>query len=163
MEQSQNKKTISALVVIVLVLLLGYFLYSKYRASNEGVTPTAISEQPRKVEVENTATVNGVLPAPAGLPSDIPLEGGAMLESVTTKYPEQNAEQLSLNYHSSKSVADKYAEYKAYMQKAGYEVMEGDASSPVRALFGEKEDANLTVVVSSSDGGTLVQLAYLIK
>lgn len=162
MEQSQKTRTLTAVLLIVLVLGVGYILSSKYRASQGGES-VPLAEQPRKIEVENTAMVNGFLPAPAGLPSDIPIEGDRVLESVTTKYPEQNAEQLSLNYQSQKSVAEKYAEYKQYMELAGYDVSEGDASSPVRALFGEKEDANLTVVISNSEEGTLVQLAYLLK
>jgi len=46
---------------------------------------------------------------------------------------------------------------------SGYEITEGDASLPVRALFGTTADANLTVAISSMEDQTLVQISYLVK
>lgn len=165
MEQPQNIKTISIVVIVLLVLGAGYALSTKYRTSNQGdssVSP-ANDDRPATVVVENTPMVNGTIPAPAGFPQDIPLEKGEILESAITQYPEQNAKQLSLSYQSAKTIAQKYAEYKSYMQQAGYQITEGDASSPVRAIFGTKESANLSVAISSLKKQTLVQLSYLLK
>lgn len=162
--QAPNTKIILAVLAVIVLLALGYFLSLKY-SSEKGPTPPedANKTTSMKVVVENTPAINGVTPAPAGLPKDIPLEKGSMLESATTEYPDQNAKQLSLSYQSLKTVAEKYAEYKDYMTKAGYTITEGSTSSPVRAIFGTKADANLSVVISSAEGKTLVQLAYLLK
>ena len=49
------------------------------------------------------------------------------------------------------------------MDQAGYSVTEGDFSSATKAVFGTQAKANLSVVISSADGATLVQLSYLLK
>jgi hypothetical protein len=49
------------------------------------------------------------------------------------------------------------------MQRAGYEISETPAGSAVRGLFGRKDDAQLSVVVSLTNGSTLVQIAYVVK
>lgn len=156
--QNKNLQTISAVVIVLLVLGAGYFLFQKYK------TPADIGNQePMVVVVENTQMINGVIAAPAGFPQDIPFEKGHILESAVTRYPEQNAKQLSVSYQSPKTVAQKYAEYKNYMGQAGYTITEGDPNAPVRAIFGTKTDANLSVVISNPDDITLVQLSYLLK
>lgn len=157
-EQSQNIKIISAVIVVLLVLGAGFVLFGKYRDSNGNT-----NDKSAIVMVENTLMVNGVLPIPAGFPVGIPLEKSGITESATTRYPSENAQQLSVSYQSSKTIAEKYAEYKNYMSQAGYDVAEENANAPTRAIFGTKADANLSVVVSSSGGGTLVQLSYLVK
>src|SRR3989344_4196668 len=122
-----------------------------------------VDKKPMVSVVEKTPMSNGVLPAPKGLPQGIPLEGGKILESATTQYPGQNARQLSASYRSSKTVSQKYTEYKNYLLSAGYKITEGSLTAPVRAIFGTKADANLSVAISRSDGTTLVQLSYLLK
>ncbi|PJA33134.1 MAG: hypothetical protein CO185_00380 [Candidatus Zambryskibacteria bacterium CG_4_9_14_3_um_filter_42_15] len=163
-QQSQKSKTVTLVIVILVVLGAAYVLFNNYRLGQNGL-PLSDSENDgaATVVVENTPAINGVLPAPAGLPSDVPVEEGDVTESATSRYPDQNAEQLSVSYLSFKTVAQKYAEYKTYMAKAGYDISEGDASSPIRAIFGTKADANLSVVISISGDKTLVQLAYLLK
>ena len=131
-------------------------------SDDSNVTSDANTEATDPI-VETTKVVNGITPAPTGFPSDIPIEAGAILESNTTYYPDQNAEQLTLSYKSTKTVTQKYTEYKNYLTKAGYQITEGSSTSPVRAVFGTKPDVNLTVAVSSVDGRTLVQISYLIK
>ena len=113
METEQNTKVVSAVLVIIIILFAGYFLFSKYHKSSEG--PESLdggNEGSTSVVVENTQSINGTLPAPAGFPDDIPVEENVLLESVTTSYPGQGAKQLSLSYRSSKTAVQKYNEYK---------------------------------------------------
>ncbi|MDO8728810.1 MAG: hypothetical protein Q7K26_02840 [bacterium] len=166
MEQPQNIKTISALLIIILILGAGFLLFTRYRAPDTQVNLSKSDSNDRKpatVVVENTLMVNGIIPVPVGFPQEIPLENGSLLESATTRYPRDNATQLSLNYQSAKTVTQKYMEYKDYMNRVGYQVTEGGARSSVRALFGTKEGANLSVALSSVNGKTLVQISYLLK
>ena len=166
MEQPQQIKTISAVVVILLVLGAGFLLFLKYRTfPNPENSPKSGStnHEPGTVVVENTSMINGTLSLPAGFPQDIPLEKGNLIESATTYYPEQNVRQLSISYQSSRTTTEKYAEYKNYMTASGYEITEEDTNAPVRAIFGVKEDRNLSVAISSREGKTLVQLSYLLK
>ena len=163
MEQSHKMKTTSAVIAIILVLAVAYVLFANYRSDQGGLSLFGDKNGTSKAVVEHTPAVNGVLPEPAGLPTGLPLETENITESVTTSYPDQGATQLSVSYLSSKTVAQKYQEYKDYMTQAGYELSEGDSSAPVRALFGTNVDADLSVVISSQGAETLVQLAYLLK
>lgn len=164
--QSQNIKTISVIVIILLVLGVGYVLFGKYHVSNQEVLPltsSGIDNKSDTVTVKNTPRVNGILPLPAGFPQDIPVESGGLIGSSITEYPAENAQQLSASYRSSKTISEKYSEYRNYMKRMGYQITENAVSSPTRAIFGTKKDTNLSVAISSSEGKTLVQLSYLLK
>lgn len=163
-QKGPDKKTILAVLAVLVILTIAYLVATKYDAKKELEDAQRASEtKPLDVVVEHTQRVNGALPVPPNFPADIPVEKTDIIESATTEYPTLDAKQLSLNYMTSKTVAQKLAEYKDYMTKAGYTLTEGDPSSPVKALFGTKEDANLSVVISSQNGKTLVQVAYLLK
>ena len=164
MEQSQNIKIISAIVVVLAILGVGYILSEKYPVSNGNPNPNP-NNMSKVVTVENTLMVGGILPLPTGFPQDIPLEEDEILESATTYYPNQNAKQLSVSYRSLKTITQKYVEYKAYMSQTGYKVAEDspNSSSSVRTILGTKADTNLSVAISSMKGGTLVEISYLFK
>jgi len=162
MEKSPNIKAAEILVIIIAVLV-GYLIFRHYRSNMEkepvmNSSPSGESQ----VVVENTSVTGGVLSLPTGFPQDLPVEK-PLIESATTKYPDQNARQLSVSYQSKKQMAEKYAEYKEYLNKEGFSVTEGEANSGVRGLFGTKPEVNVSVVISSSRGETLVQISYLEK
>lgn len=149
-----NTKIIPTVAIILLVLGASYIFYEKYSPSNDGSGV---------VMVKNTPVVNGVLRVPEGFPQDIPLDGEKIIESATTQYPDQDTQQLSVSYQSSGTIAQKYAEYRAYLNQAGYSVTEGETNSLTRSIAGTKEDTVLSVAISNVDGKTLVQLSYLLK
>lgn len=158
--ESQKQRTVLLLVIIIAVLAVGYLLSGKYPVFDFDGNTNNLSAV---VTVENTPMVNGALPLPRGFPQDIPIEDSEIVESSTTYYPAQNADQLSVSYRSTKTIWQKYAEYKDYMNQAGYSLTEGDSNAPVRTISGSKENISLSVIVSSVEGGTLVQLSYLLK
>ncbi|MDP2642040.1 MAG: hypothetical protein Q8P21_01995 [bacterium] len=164
-QQPRHAKIVPAIVIVLLIVAIGYvFLKTSQSPAN---TPSLESgnatSQSGMVVVENTPAVNGAIPVPEGFPQSIPLEEGEIVESATTHYPDQNVRQLSLSYRSSKTMNQKYAEYKEYLNRTGYEIKEADANSPVKALFGTGRESNLSVVISNSGDSTLVQLSYLLK
>lgn len=173
MERSYTSRIISAIVIILLLAGAIYYLISSkgtlnpdaanQTESDDATTAPTAATQPMKVVVENSRSLAGKLSLPAEFPSSIPVETANITESATTRFPEQNAIQLSLSYKSSKSIIAKYEEYKAYMTEAGYSVTEGDARASVRSIFGTKADANFTVAISNSGSMTLVQISYLMK
>ena len=165
MENSSQTKTVSALVVIIAVFVVGYLMLKDDMPEvvvQEETVNTA-QEQSGEVVIQNTAMVGGSRSLPAGFPEEIPHEDENIIESAVSQYPGHSAKQLSLSYHSTKTVSANYTEFLNYMQKAGYKVTQGNSASPVRALFGTKSDADLSVVISGSTGQVLVQIAYLIK
>src|SRR3989344_4707394 len=160
--QSSNTKVILAAVIILVVLGVGYVWFGNRVPGGVGQESSGNGDQETMVVVENTPMVNGILDVPKGFPQDIPVETSGILESSTTHYPEQNAQQWSVSYQSSKTVAQKYTEYKTYLTQAGYNLTEGDINSPVRTIFATKGGTNLSVAISSAEGGALVQLSYLL-
>jgi hypothetical protein len=109
--------------------------------------------------------VDGVLPLPQGFPRDIPVETEEILESAVAHYPDLPAPQLYLRYSSAKSIAEKYAQYMDYMRRAGYAVTQHSTTSPAKEIVGTKpkEGTNLSVVIRSAGGKTLVDLSYLLR
>lgn len=166
MPMSSRRKWLPVMAILVFVIGASMFfmksrnleIIPEYEGNSGGG-----NENIEIAEVNETPVVNGFLSTPPGLPSDIPVEPSNIVESATTNYPGQSSSQLSVTYTSSKTVAQKYAEYKTYMTGKGYSITEGSASAPVRAIFGTKADANLSVAISTSQGKTLVQLSYLLK
>ena len=159
-ETKQKSKIILALGALLLFALLYYFINSVYIGKSEDYVATN-EDTNNEVIIQNTAMVGGALPAPSGLPSNLPIENGAIQESVTVTYPTKNAKQLSVSYRTTRSVEEKYAEYKKYFSQEGYSITEGPATSSMRTIFGSKGDLRLSVAISRPDSETLVQLAYL--
>jgi hypothetical protein len=160
MDKPQNERTVLFLVIIVATLgiVIGHILSWKLPTFNDNTDNLSAV-----VTVENTLMVNGILPVPQGFPEDIPLESGEIVESATTYYPDQNAKQLSVSYRSAKTMVEKYAEYKDYMNQADYSLTEKDGSSGTKTLSGTKGDNSFSVTIRNADGKTLVELSYLSK
>jgi hypothetical protein len=145
------------ITLIVVALALGFILSGKYPVFNG--SKNNLSAQ---VTVRNTPMVDGTLPVPPLFPEEIPLENTLILESATTYHPGDEFTQLSVSYRSLKTVAEKYEEYKDYMNQAGYNLTEYSASE-IKTLFGIKSDASLSINIKNVDGKTLVELSYLLK
>jgi len=164
MEDSQHTKTIYAVIAIVVLIFAGWFvLKGRDSIPTESPVPNKQDNAPVNVVVTKTPEIKGVLSAPPGFPQSIPFEKAGIIESAITEFPDQGAKQFTLSYNSTKSVGAKYTEYKTYMQKMNYKITEGDKNAAVRAIYGVKTEANLSVVISAANGKTLVQLSYLVK
>ena len=166
MEQSQNKKIVPIIIILVLIVSYSYFMVIRGDQPDQPDQPSkpSVIGNEAVVTVENTIMIHGVLSAPKEFPEDIPLEKEMILESATTNYPNKNTRQLSVAYKSSGTIMQKYLDYRNYMSQAGYNVIieEKDENSLARTVFGSKKNTNLSVVLSSLESGTLVELSYLI-
>lgn len=153
-----NTRNIILGILLLVVVLAGATMWQKWsRARSEA----RIAATPMNVELTRTEEVAGFLSTPPAFPSDIPFEEGKLVESVTTNFPSQNAVQTSVTYRTENSVEEKYSEYLAYMNTAGYAVKEGNAESQVLALYGSKDGAKLTITISTWENLTVVQIAHL--
>ncbi len=161
---NMNVKIVLGALAVVVVLIAGYFAFRYFSSSSAvDMNTSGINGRASDAIVEGTPTVNGVLTVPVGLPEGLPIEEGNIVESVSTEYIEHNARQINVSYISAKTEAEVYDEYKKYVSENGYEVSEGDPSSAVRSITGKKENANLSVTVSTQEEGTLIQISYLMK
>jgi len=152
---NKDNKIISFGIVAVLILVFVYVLIGQNNSGSTLVTDT------NSETVSNES--NGGMPVPQGFPQDIPVERSSIVDSKALEYKEENLKELSVSYESTESVQVKYSEYKTYLSQAGYTVTEGNPNSPVKSMTGLKPEANLAVVISSINGKTLVQLAYILK
>lgn len=169
-EQASNNTAamqipVLAVLVLVIIGVISYLMWS-------GTMRLPFTQEPRESEmteeipavVEYTQkTAEGLTPAPAGFPQDIPVEQEQIFESLSITYPGLSVKQLSVSYLTSKEVSEKYAEYRNYLTSAGYWLSEGISDPEMKSVTGVKEDSQLLVVVSNQGSGVMVQLAYLIK
>lgn len=144
-------------LIVVAILAIGFLLSGKYPLFNGSRNNLSAV-----VTVRNTPMVDGTLPVPPGFPAEIPIETTEVLESATTYHPDQNATQLSLSYRSTKTILDKYKEYRDFMNQAGYNLTENSVSE-IKTLSGIKSDTSLSISMRNVDGETLVELSYLLK
>ena len=118
--ESSNLKIILSIVAILLIVAV-YFVFKDDDKSEDGeiINNQAESNNQETIAVvENLPIVQGKASVPQGFPIEIPIEKDRVFESANTLYPNQSAKQLSLSYNSSKTVAQKYTEYKEYLIKA---------------------------------------------
>jgi hypothetical protein len=160
-EHHAPMKLVYAAVFLLIAISAGFLLYQFRGGERATVIPT--EERPQEVVLEMTERDGGVLPPPREFPADIPIETARITESSTATIPGTNIKQLTVSYTSTQTLAAKERAYRTYMQEKGFEISESPAGSPVRGLFGRKENADISVVLSSSSGTTLVQIAYILK
>ena len=161
MNTSNHHKAIS-LVVIILMFTVGYMLLktSTLSSKKESISNN-LTEASMRVTVENTMATGGVLSAPQGFPQDIPYENHDISDSSVTHYQYEHLKQLTLNYYSSTSVLQKYAEYLNYMTQSGYEITRQEESPISSLISGNKAGVTLSVDISENTGTTtLVKISY---
>lgn len=156
---TSNKFVKIFLSLLFLALLVAGFVWwvkwSKERSAR------IMAERPINAQVERITEVDGKFFPPPGFPVSIPLEEDNIVESMVTNYPEQKAVLRSLMYRSTEEKADKYAEYRTYMEGEGYKLADGGESGEVMFLSGTKTSENLSITLSTWEGLTVVQIAHL--
>jgi len=156
--EKSSRVKIGTSIIVLLLAVVAIMVFTSFK-------PAQDENDVREVKTvsSNNAVVEKIQTVPTGFPQDLPIEASNLKEGAVTTFQSNSAKQLSLSYTSAKSVTEKYTEYKNYMTQKGYLLTEGPANSQVRAIFGAKYDANLSIAISSSNKGTLVQISYLIK
>lgn len=115
---------------------------------------------PMNAETSVTPFQNGELNTPEGFPESIPL-GGVIVNSSTTNFPDQNAVQRSVMYHSEETVESKKAEYSTYLESADYAVEEVVSENGAVSLNGSKEGEMISITITTWEDFTRVYIAHL--
>ena len=156
--QQATKKVLILLVLAAAVVAVAYLLAGGTNTPGQNSQATT---EPKFDYVDLSKATKQEDKVPSGMPSDIPLELANVIESYTMTRDDKAAVQYTLSYKSSKTKAQKYAEYLDFMTKSDYAFGTSGKNEATGTLSGEKNNDALTVVVSNQGEYTLVQLSYL--
>lgn len=151
-------KAIAILVFIAMVVAAGFYYWQwSQRNRSEKMRMTA----PMSLELTETPFVDGVLNAPEGFPSSIPLERDSIVTSTLTNFPDRGATQRSVMYHSKESVEAKRAEYSAYLETNDYTVEQISREDGTIFFSGQKEGETLSIVITIWEEFTRVYVTHV--
>ncbi len=146
-------------VLIIIVLLLAVFLVVKFMGiGGDGLD---IEYTKDNVTVEHNDTDS----TPPGLPTNLPVEGNALAESIKTSYPDNNINLYSVAYTTDATKEAKYAEYESYMSSAGYDTSSTTKEERAAGVIkgADARGNSLMVIIGEQNGKTFVQIAYTEK
>jgi hypothetical protein len=165
-EQNKSSKNVLTIIVVVVILIAVAYLMmgntAQKPATNSNQPSTNNSQVTKEAITYKAVDLSSGSKLPQGFPSSIPVESKTIVAADTKVYTDRtpNVVLQTVNYNSSKTVLEKYNEYLDYMTKNGYSFGTNGKDSKNHTLYGMNGTNSLLVVVSSSGGQTLVQLAY---
>lgn len=155
-EHHASTKTLLAILGVLVVLVAAYLLLrdTSFLGANQGETEP-------QAELETASSVDPV--ALDSIPSSVPMDRAAVVESYRTAYADQSVEQYTATFEVSASPEDKWAEYESFLLSEGYRLVPESTSKPGGTLYGLKSNTGLLVTISTESGKTLVRLDYYVK
>lgn len=161
---SQKPKTsvVTIIAAFVLALIVAYVLSLSFKHNSNPISRPITHDNVAVQKIDLTkATGNARIPA--GLPQDIPLDTATLTESYTMDYKDMGVTQSSVSYTSTKSLADLYKTYTDYLTKNKYSIKGGASTNTVKSLYGFTEKADLSIVLSTQNKQSLVQISYVAR
>ena len=157
-----DKKTIYIVVIIAVLLVAAIALSSKkvrqtfpswFSAKNTQQIPKVT-----KVEVPKSQ-------APAGFPSDLPIEKGAVLTQNFEADTSVGQHQATRQFESKKTVSENYALYADYFKTSGWTVLAKSPGDTLSTIAAKKGEGSLTVNISKDPAGkkVTVDLSFVTK
>ena len=168
MQQQTKTLFATAVVIIILVLVSVWFMG---RSKNPYTTPQATTTSDNTTEVKPRSDVvvkqaeptdtGKSLKLPAGFPTTIPVELANITESYSAFYQTHNTTQYTVSFISSESVGAKWDQYNAYMIQSGYTINKTSTIKSKGTLLGTKTGESLTIVITTQNNKTIVNLTLL--
>ena len=159
-QKSKSVKTTKNLFILIAILILAFIVVIVFKSDKifgpEQELKTPTTEE--NVVIENEINKNT---PPEGFPSSIPVEADNFIENLKSTYIDRGAVQYTVSYISEKSTSDLYDIYFEYLNDYDYEIEANDKSAGF--LYGTKNKNDLSVVVSSSNDKSTVQIAFLVR
>lgn len=145
---------VTALVVIIVLVVIGFWLYSRVGGPSVGSDEQDIV----------IAEAGGVV---AGFPADLIREDAPVVEeSYAIAYQGGSISQPVVKYASKRTLAENVADFGPYLVENGWEIIrEADPSiAPVTSFYATRgrEEVNITFITDDS-GIVTVQIAYVTK
>jgi hypothetical protein len=151
------------LAVVVLVVLGGLYVWMKGFQTTKPITTTPKNDAPVSVVVSNTDLTTSLDKIPKGFPTDISIETKNVLQSRSVYYPENKSTLYTVIYKSPASPQTKYDLYYKYVTSAGYTNLNLATTTPSMSIQGIKDKSQLSFQISPKDGGSLVQIGFIIQ
>jgi hypothetical protein len=155
------KKLLSALVIAGILVLAVIFVLNRGEEASLDKTPIESVVKKDGVTVAKTDVTKSGSRVPQGFPSDIPIESINVIDSYKAFYEKVQATQYTVNYTSDRDREDLWNMYSKFMNDSGYRIDVAQTSRGVGQISGAKGDDSLSVIVTSSNGISLVQISYL--
>jgi len=162
-ETVKNSNKSALVVVIILIIAFGAFFLLKKQSSNTDSTDKTPQGTQEKVDVKEVdlSKVTGDGRVPTSFPDDLPLDASSITKSYVADFPERGVTQNTISYNSTKKRDALYKEYLTYMTKNGYTFAEDGQNETLGALYGTKDNDDLSIIVRSEGSLTVVDITYL--
>ncbi len=155
------KKLLLVIVIVAALALGGYLFLNRGADAPKDETPIENVTKKDGVTVAKTDVTKSGSKVPQGFPTDIPIESVNVTDSYKAFYERVQATQYTVNYTSDRDREDLWNMYSKFMNDSGYRIDVAQTSRGLGQISGSKGDDSLSIIVTSSNGITLVQLSYL--
>ncbi len=155
------KKSFFALVVLAGAVLVLFLALNKEAEAPQDQVIVENVVRGDGVTVAKTDVTKSGSKLPQGFPNDIPVELVNVIDSYKAFYEKVQATQYTVSYTSDRDREDLWNMYSKFMNDSGYRIDVAQTSRGLGQISGAKGDDSLSVVVTSSNGVSLVQLSYL--
>lgn len=145
---------LAALVLLVVSVLVVYTMRkpgSEFTKENVSVVKADLN------------SANQLSRLPADFPTNTPVETANLTDSLSMHYEDRAAVLYTVTYTSEDTNIRAYARWLTYMEEEGYNIPETGRNMEQWTLYGTKDNNELTLVISSRERGTQVQVSYLAR
>ena len=158
-----SNKSMLVLIILLAVIVLAFLLMQNVTKENGSQTQELKTEENVDVKEVDLATTFGSSRLPSGFPSDVFVDTASIVQSYTANFPDRKVSQHTLSYTSEKPAKTVFTEYLDSLKKAGFQFAENGIDEKSMSLYGSRSGNDLSVVISTSNGQTLVQITYLAR
>lgn len=160
---SKTRLTLGILLVVI-IIGLAYLGYSKYPNIFK---QTNLPAEKSVVEKIDLSKVENIGKLPEGFPSNIPVEGNNLIESVKITYPEQKSVLYSVSFNSARQSEELYSQYQSFLSTKNGFVIDNQIKTVERMAFqatktGTKDSISITIT-PGTQGTNLIQISYVSK
>ena len=155
------KKLLLALLIVGLLILGTFLAINRGEDTTRDDTPIESVVKKDGVTVAKTDVTKSGSKVPQGFPKDIPVESVNVTDSYKVFYEKVQVTQYTVNYTSDRDREDLWNMYSKFMNDSSFRIDVAQTSRGVGQISGARGDDSLSVIVTSSNGVSLVQLSYL--
>ena len=147
-------------IVIIVLIIIGGALFMREKKETPSVGKTLELSGNIAVTVTKTDILKTGSRLPEGFPKEIPVESINIKDSYRAYYEKVRATQYTVSYTSERTKGDLWKTYSDYMVGEQY-VVSAASSKSSGQISGTKGDDSLSVIITTQNSVTLVQIVYL--
>ena len=130
------------LLVVVIAVIIGFVVWSLTAQKNAAPATTASS---------STYTYLSDVQTPTGIPNGLPIDTKPeILQNFQTNYPSAQQQEAVFEYVTAKTVAQAFADYKAFIQKNGWTLVSSDNEGGVASISAQTQFTIMDVTMGTN-------------